>query len=127
MEDDLQVGHGLDAFEGRADCLIKAAANSVIKLMAMLTAHFPGFRDHAVYNGEQIFLLKRAQIFAGDIWGSFGGDGLGEFHDIGQLTMFADYRVPQILRHFNILHYANPLQEKVIPCIILVIDSLFAD
>ena len=40
----------------------------------------------------QVFLYKRAQIFAGDLFGAFGGRGLGAFHDIDQITMFADYR-----------------------------------
>lgn len=36
--------------------------------------------------------LKRAQIFAADVWHRFGGQDYGEFHDIDTLTMFADYR-----------------------------------
>ena len=36
--------------------------------------------------------LKRAQIFAADVWHRFKGQGYGEFHDIDSLTMFADYR-----------------------------------
>ena len=34
-----------------------------------------------------MFLYKRAQIFAGDLWGAFGGTGLGAFHDVDRLTM----------------------------------------
>ncbi len=78
-----------------------------------MTCHFPGFRDHAVYHGEQVFLHKRAQIFVGDVWGSFGGKGLGQFHDIDQLTMFPDYAVPRYLQHLDILHYSNELQQQV--------------
>jgi hypothetical protein len=36
-----------------------------------------------------VFFYKRAQIFVGDLFGAFGGQGLGAFHDIDQLTMFA--------------------------------------
>ena len=39
-----------------------------------------------------VAFLKRAQIFAADVWNRFGGHGYGEFHDIDALTMFADYR-----------------------------------
>jgi hypothetical protein len=35
---------------------------------------------------------KRAQILVADIWACFEGKGLGTFHDIDSLTMFADYR-----------------------------------
>jgi hypothetical protein len=46
---------------------------------------------------SQVFLYKRAQIFTGDVWGRFEGKGLGDFGDsIGELTMFADYRVPVV-------------------------------
>ena len=37
---------------------------------------------------------------------------LGEFCDIDQLTMFADYRVPQILREWNVLQYSDALSDK---------------
>lgn len=40
----------------------------------------------------QVFLYKRAQIFAGDLYGAFQGKGLGAFHDLHLITMFADYR-----------------------------------
>lgn len=39
--------------------------------------------------GQQLFYYKRAQIFVGDVFGAFGGQGLGSFPDIGQLTTFA--------------------------------------
>ena len=45
-----------------------------------------------MYNGRQVFLYKRAQIFAGDLYGAYGGRGLGAFTDIRSITMFADYR-----------------------------------
>lgn len=40
----------------------------------------------------QVFFYKRAQIFVGDVYGALGGQGLGAFHDMAALTMFADYR-----------------------------------
>ena len=46
------------------------------------------------------------------------GKGLGAFHDIGELTMFADYRVPVVLRQLDILQYSPELAHKVLhPCI----------
>ena len=41
------------------------------------------------------------------------GQGLGEFHDIDQLTMFADYRVPVTLKELGILKYVKDLEAKV--------------
>lgn len=106
-----EVGHSLEPFQGSAANLIRSAGRSVLTLVSILTREFPGFRDQAVYNGEQVFFYKRAQIFAGDVWGSFGGTDLGEFHDIHELTMFPDYRVPQLLLHLGILEYSSSLLE----------------
>jgi Potential Queuosine, Q, salvage protein family len=47
----------------------------------------------------QVFLYKRAQILAADLWAAYGMiDSIAHpygLHDIAELTMFADYRVPQ--------------------------------
>src|SRR5258708_10125773 len=37
-------------------------------------------------------------------------------HGIGQLTMFADYRIPQILHHLRILTYAPTLISSLEAC-----------
>ena len=47
------------------------------------------------------------KIFISDLWNLFGGRGLGEFHDIESLTMFADYRVPQSLQFFGVFKYSE--------------------
>eukprot|EP01013_Petalomonas_cantuscygni_P031370 TRINITY_DN57570_c0_g1_i1.p1 TRINITY_DN57570_c0_g1~~TRINITY_DN57570_c0_g1_i1.p1 ORF type:complete len:420 (-),score=78.83 TRINITY_DN57570_c0_g1_i1:124-1383(-) len=58
-------------------------------------------------------LYKRAQILAADMWGAFAGEGLGAFGDVERLTMFADYRVPQTLRHLGILEVAPALAAAI--------------
>jgi hypothetical protein len=62
--------------------------------------------------GRQVFLLKRAQIFAADVWGAFGGRGLGAFVDVDALTCFADYRVPVVLRELGVLRYSERLAQQ---------------
>lgn len=62
----------------------------------------------------QVFFYKRAQIFVGDVYGAFGGVELGSFRDIDQLTMFADYRVPVVLREMGVLQYSQELAQQVI-------------
>jgi hypothetical protein len=109
-----EIGTNLQLhFNGKASKLITSANNSVVKLVTLITAFFPGFRDHAIYEGHQIFLYKRAQIFCADVWGCFNHQGLGKFDDIHKLTMFADYRVPQILRHYDVLIYSESLAHKI--------------
>ncbi len=88
-----EVGASLVAhFDGQASHLIRGANGSASKLVELVTAYFPGFRDHCVYKGKQVFMYKRVQIFVGDVWGAYEGNGLGKFADIGELTMFPDYR-----------------------------------
>jgi hypothetical protein len=57
----------------------------------------------------QVFFWKRAQILAADL----AGARVRAFKDLGRLTMFADYRVPQILRAEGVLLYSAGLERKV--------------
>lgn len=63
-----------------------------------------------------IYFYKRAQICVGDM------NSLLSLHlfNMNELTMFADYRVPQILYHYNIIQYSNELlniinNQNIIP------------
>lgn len=87
----------LNRFQGSFVNIIQLAEKSAVSLLSILTSNFPNFQDHGIYEGHQIHFYKRAQILIGDIYGKFNGNGLGEFKDINELTMFPDYRVPQIL------------------------------
>jgi hypothetical protein len=69
--------------------LIEKADHSAGKLVNLLAKHFPAFRDEARFDGRKVRFLKRAQIFAADIWAALNGSGYGAFDDIGHLTMFA--------------------------------------
>lgn len=62
-----------------------------------------------------VFLLKRAQILVADIWACFGGRSYGAFNEqaIDRLTMFADYRLPQILQALGLLELSLPLQGRL--------------
>ncbi|MBO0703174.1 MAG: hypothetical protein J2P38_09600, partial [Candidatus Dormibacteraeota bacterium] len=53
--------------------------------------------------------LKRAQIAAADLHGA----GVHTFPDLAALTCFADYKLPQILRHRGALVLAPELAERV--------------
>ncbi|BBN12232.1 hypothetical protein MPTK1_5g18340 [Marchantia polymorpha subsp. ruderalis] len=100
-------------FAGSAANLVARAKKSAVDLVELVAGNFPGFRDHTVYKGQQVFIYKRAQIFVADLWGAFKGQGIGEFKDISSITMFADYVVPAVLRAWGILEYSPCLAEKV--------------
>ena len=76
-----------------------------------------GFRDTGIYKGRLVQFYKRAQILAADVWAAYGRSS-GQSHpfafqDVHELTMFADYRVPQILRHLGVLIYSSDLSLRV--------------
>ncbi len=103
----------LDKYDGRASELVTVAGGSAIKLVRMLANDFSSFRDQATYQGREVFFYKRAQLFVSDLHGALGGKGLGSFRDMKDLTVFADYKLPQVLRHLGVFTYSPDLAEKV--------------
>ena len=109
-----EVGRGLLAnYDGQFANAIALAGHSAVALVRLLVRDFPSFDDVATYHGREVRFFKRAQICAADLAGSFGGRGYGEFDDLGRLTAFADYKVPQVLRRLGILEYEPELARKV--------------
>ena len=103
----------LENHQGRPEHLVAAAERSAAALARRLGQELSSFRDQATYRGKKVFFYKRAQILAADLHGAFGGKGWGSFYDLGELTAFADYKLPQVLRHVGVLEYAEALAEKV--------------
>lgn len=58
-------------------------------------------------------ILKRAQILVADMWACFNGESWGEFRDIDKITIFADYRIPQILSSLGCIGYSPPLHSLI--------------
>lgn len=109
-----ELGEGLCRdHRGRVTLLVASAQNSAVRLAKLLAERFCSFRDVAEYGGGRVHFYKRAQIFAADLHGAFGGEGWGAFSDLDQLTAFADYKLPQVLRHIGIFRYSPPLAQGV--------------
>jgi hypothetical protein len=103
----------LEKYRGKASELVAVAGGSALKLATTLAADFSSFRDVATYEGQKVFFYKRAQLFAADLHGALEGKGLGSFSDMEELTAFADYKLPQVLRHVGALDYSPGLAERV--------------
>ena len=103
----------LEEYKGQALKLVEAAGGSAISLVRLLVDKLASFRDVAEYQGNKIFFYKRAQIFAADLYGAFEGKDYGGFTDIDKITAFADYKLPQVLRHLGIFDYAEDLAQMV--------------
>lgn len=112
---------------------------SALDLVKMVIDTFPSFRDQVWYQGRtgentqsaslvmlicaflsQVYFWKRAQILVAELWAAFYPETPSTPHPlfpgplgprIHELTMFADYRVPQILHHLRILNYPPSLMR----------------
>jgi hypothetical protein len=95
--------------------LIAAADGSAAVLVNILARDISAFRDEHRFAGRRkpVRFLKRAQILVADLWACFGGEGYGAFRDVDKITMFADYRVPQILCSLGCMSYSPKLDAAV--------------
>lgn len=99
----------VEKFSGSFSNCIGRCGGCAQSLIRMIVDNFPSFRDEAIYKSKQVSFYKRAQILVADIWACFETKGLGTFEDINSLTMFADYRVPQMLRYLGVFEYSDEL------------------
>ena len=99
--------------QGQFSHMVEQAQGSAVKLASLLVQHFPSFDDTAHYRTHTIRFYKRAQICVADLYSAFGAQHWGEFSDLEQLTIFADYKLPQVLRHANVLEYQTTLAQRI--------------
>uniref|UniRef100_A0A7S3P7F6 Queuosine 5'-phosphate N-glycosylase/hydrolase n=1 Tax=Amphora coffeiformis TaxID=265554 RepID=A0A7S3P7F6_9STRA len=146
-----EVGKGLqqEAFGGSALRFIATAKGSAVRLVQLIFENFPGFRDCLVLptsdqpqvqlqegnrnSSSMIYFLKRAQICVGDLQAALSSSSSSssqeeeqndtQWTDMDQLTTFADYRLPQLLRHWGALEYSADLAKTVDACHTLVPGS----
>ncbi|KAL4977642.1 hypothetical protein BDW66DRAFT_149948 [Aspergillus desertorum] len=100
-------------FDGSFINCIYSANHSAAALVNLLAESFSCFRDEAVFQGRRVRLYKRAQILVADLWACFDGADFGEFRDIDKITMFADYRIPQMLHYLGCLTYSPSLEYRI--------------
>jgi len=102
-----------EKFQGSFENVLKLCDNDAVRLVEVIAAEFPCFKDEAVYKGKRVSLYKRAQIVAADVNVLLNIQGKPGLKNLSSLTMFADYRVPQVLLHFGVLEYSQELMEKL--------------
>jgi hypothetical protein len=100
-------------FGGRWHEVVRCAGGSAVQLVELLVSHFPSFDDVAEFEGRQVAFYKRAQLAAGMLYQAFAGQGWGGFGDFDRLTVYADYKLPQVLRRLGILVYDEALASMV--------------
>jgi len=92
---------------------IELCQNSAQKLLELVVNNFPSYRDEATIENHEVSFYKRAQILIGDIWCCFEGKGYGLFNDIDSITVFADYRIPQLLAYLGVFKYSTELKQAL--------------
>ncbi|KAI9206437.1 UPF0553 protein C9orf64-like protein [Polychytrium aggregatum] len=101
----------VEKYQGRVENVVRAANHSALEFLKIVTRDFSSFQDEREFCGRRVQIYKRAQILIADIWACFDGQSFGRFDDIDEITMFADYRVPQALLHYGCLQYSPALLE----------------
>lgn len=102
-----------DRFGGSAARLVESADGDAAALARLVAENITSFYDVTTYNKHAVYFFKRAQILVGDLYGSFHGEKWGKFKNLRDLTAFADYKLPQILRAWGILTYTPSLARRV--------------
>jgi Potential Queuosine, Q, salvage protein family len=92
--------------------MVEEVEHSATELINLVVTCIPSFNDIAPplpSSSKPLKFYKRAQILVADLWACFSNTSYGHFTDIDKLSMFADYRVPQILHQLGCLRYSPSL------------------
>jgi hypothetical protein len=120
----LDVFRGLETkYASNPMLFLKNTNFCAVRLRNHLIEDFPSFQDKSSYKGSELFFWKRAQLTAKmwhDYLVSIGHKGLENLH---KLTAFADYKVPQLLRHLGILKYSDELAALIDNYTLIEADS----
>lgn len=109
-----ETGHLLlERFEGRFTTVVEQVRRDARALAYLLAEVFPSFQDAPQYRGRTVALLKRAQICAADLHDLWTRLGYGNLEGMDRLTVFADYRLPQYLRHVGVLRLEPDLAAAI--------------
>jgi hypothetical protein len=107
-----QVLH--ETHSGRFANCVTASQQSAAALVQIVVRDFACFRDSHDFLDRRVHFHKRAQILVADTWACFNGAAYGIFHDIDDaITMFADYRIPQMLHSLGCLRYSPALEARL--------------
>lgn len=98
-------------YGGDAKNLLVKAGYDAVRLADLLATEFSCYRDTRTWHGTNFAPMKRAQICASDLTGSFGAN---VFTGAEKLTCFADYKLPQLFHNDGIFVYSSDLEKKIL-------------
>lgn len=83
-----------------------------ISLLNIIVKYFHNFWDVSIFCEKEIYFFKRAILLVGDL--SLNIPTISQsITNNNQMIGCADYKIPQVLRHFEILEYSSELEELV--------------
>lgn len=103
----------LERFDGQFIHAIESVSSRAWPLAVLLMTEFDSFRDVGNYRGKIVYFMKRAQITVLDVSVAWQHRDYPALAGLEELTAFADYRVPQALRHLGIMKFAEDLAGRV--------------
>lgn len=103
----------LENYNGSALQFVESCQYDAPTIAREITRSLSSYRDCAFYKGRLVWILKRAQIFPNDLSQLTSLYPNFVIKNKDMLTIFADYKLPQLLRYFGIINYSNALTEHV--------------
>lgn len=102
----------LEKFDGKFVNALELANYDAIELVKIIIDNSPSFRDVSNVDGKEVIFLKRAQICPNDINYVLKAKDK-TLANLDQLTVFAEYKLPQVLRMFGVISYSQDLSDKI--------------
>jgi len=105
----------LEKYDGAFKNVVEKAGGDAVKIVELLAKDFSKvFNDVANYQDQKVKFYKRAQLVPAHLFDllKFGLISI-PLSGYDELTAFADYKAPQLLRKFGILEYTNELASKI--------------
>ncbi len=101
-------------YHGDPSTLLAEAGHDAARLADLLAADFDCYRDERVWRGETFAVMKRAQICASDLAGSFNAGGVVRLTGAEKLTCFADYKLPQLFHADGVFVYSADVEKRIL-------------
>lgn len=91
------------------------------KINKCLVTKFKAFNDTVVNQKSDLKIFKKSQEFINMVSEQFSNKV--SVKNLNDLTLPADYKIPQILNHLGLLTYKEPLENKILNKTVLRADS----
>ncbi len=115
----------IEKFDGKFINIFEKGEYNALKITDVLVEDLKEvFCDESMYDNKKVAFYKRAQIVSVMI-DDFVQSNIAKFQITGleKLTALADYKIPQILREFEILKYNDDLADRIDKGILIAQDS----